>query len=543
MITMQDKKIPITLAVTQWLITTVLRVDRLFFTYDSITKYLLATKLLYLWFLIVAWCFGHDVYKKIKAGNENYKRGFFIFKFYLFIAVLLLLILWPGTWSWDDLWTIDIICGYGQWDPWQHIITGAYQSVLLQILPFPGGIILLQNVIISACVAFAITRLETIFEIKKLKWSLVDGLVKVIPFLLPPVLMYQFSGYRMGMYIYIELVMIVMLIGAVKGKEKWTTAYFMLFCGLCIIVSTWRTEAFFYIPCACILLLFVNKDVLTLKRRIVGILIICIGFVGVTEFQNLSSGMSNDYKLVSLINPGTELVRVADVEEDAGLLADIDKVTKLEVIYNNPTQSGLSLYWDTDTDVVRDGYTNEDYHNYVVAIVKLSLKYPDVVIAERWNMFIRGSGITGAETSNVERAAKLFDDDNNNAAATETLSKGWIANTPVFEHTRKQFIYLLGMKTLDGSGNTILHSLFWNSLIPIGILIYAWIKLLIKKKWCLLGICTAVIIRIPVVILTEPLGWIMYHLSFYLLGYVYLVYSLLLFWSRRKDLKRGEMNT
>ena len=356
-----------------------------------------------------------------------WKRGFFVFKVYFSSMMLLLLILWPDTWSWDYLWTLYHISSYNSWDAWQHILTGLFQSVLLQILPFPGGIILLQNAIIAVCVAFTVTKLEISFHIGRLKNSVVDMIVKILPFLMPPVLMYQFSGYRMGVYVYLELVMLIMLICSAKDEKAWSLPYLLTFTVLCTIVSTWRTESFVYVPCTFLLILFISKNIISNKRKLLCIAILVIGFVGINKYQNLQLGNSN-YEIISLMRPCTELVRIADPEEDASELTVIDKVTNLEVIQNNPTLNGEALYWNTDcvrnrNDNPDDDYTDEDYHNYLKAFIKLSLKYPKVVIAERWNLFIEGSGITGETSNNVAWTSSIFDENNGLSAAQATLEK------------------------------------------------------------------------------------------------------------------------
>lgn len=275
---LNENRIPIMLAMIQWFITTVLQVDRAFFTYDYENIYLVTIKLLYFIFLTVAWCFGFRVYRQVINGNKSYIRGLFIFKFYLCIMAILLLILWPGTWAADDLWILCGICEYAGWAPWQHIITSIYQDVLLQILPFPGGIILLQNIIIAICVAFFVTRMEQMFAIKRIRINLIDGFVKVCPFLLPPVIMYQFSGYRMGLYIYLELTLIVMLISTIKeNKTEWNMSYLFFFCMLCIVVASWRTESFFYVLFASVFTLLANEKVISKKKKLIGILIIALG--------------------------------------------------------------------------------------------------------------------------------------------------------------------------------------------------------------------------------------------------------------------------
>lgn len=529
---LSENKVPLVIALIQWFITTILQVDRAFFTYDSETTFFFIIKCLYLLLLMVAWCFVFMVYRKIKAQDVDYKRGVQVFLVYFSIMMVLLLILWPGTWSWDDLWTLHDIQHYDDLNEWQHIITGIYHDLMLQILPFPGGVIFLQNILVSICVAFTVTKLENTFHIRKLKNSIPDILLKIVPFLLPPVLMYQFSGYRMGLYVYLELVMLVMLIAAKQESEEWTWSYTLLFCILVVIVATWRTESFLYIPFACILLFMMNKNILSTKRNCTCVLILIFGFLGINKWQNYELGDSN-YQIISLLRPCAELVRVADYEDNVEEFAAIDKVTDLEVIFNNPTMNGETLYWSTGcvrtrNDNPDDDYTKEDYHNYLKAFIKLSLKYPKVVIAERWNLFICGSGITGSTTMNVNVAANLFDENGGNEVATEMLSSERNVNRPVLKNIRRAVINIFGGKKVDGTDIVFVQRLMWNAIVPMLFLVYAWIELLIRKKWYLWLVCSSLVAKIPIIILTQPSAWLMYLLSFYFLGYVFIIYKGLL---------------
>jgi len=527
-----NNKIPIIIAITQWLLTLVFKIDKYFFEYTKITDYWIITKILYLIFLLILWCFIFNTYRKIKLGDKNYKRAWSIFKFYLFMMIILLIILWPGVWSWDDIWTLDAIHRYQSWDPYQHILTGIYQSILLQILPFPGGIILLQNIIISVCVAFVVTKLEATYKIKIIKNKLLDLLIKLLPFCLPPVLIYQFSGYRIGLYIYIELTMLVMLICASKDKTKWSKQYIGLFCFLCIIAASWRSESFFYIPFVCLIILCMKKEIISRLAKVICILIICIGFAGIVRLQNFLFS-SKDYSLLSLVNQCVEVVRAADYIEDAKELSDIDKIFKLDIIYNNPKIKGLDIYY-TIQEFKRDEYTKKDYVDMCNALIKLIMKYPKDVLAERFNLFIHSSGINQKAFSNGYVSATFFDEENSDNSDIATLVEGKIAGMPIFKDARKDFINFLEIKTRDGAYIETIRRLIWNTIIPTLILIYAWIKSLINRNWYLLAICTPVLIKLIVVILTQPSAWFMYFLSFYLLGYVYFIYKLLIVISRKK---------
>lgn len=518
----QKNKIPVCIASIQWFVTTVFQVDRLFFSYHLDSKYLITTKILYYIALIAAWCFGADVYRKLRAGNAFYQRAFFVFRVYLGFLMALLVVLWPGTWSYDDLWTLIAISAYDSWQPWQHTITGIYQSVLLQILPFPGGIILLQNVIISVCVAFSVTKLETVFGLGQLKNRFADALIKLLPFLLPPVIMYQFSGYRMGLYVYLELAVVMMLMGMKCETQEWNMAYLVLFCVLCSVVAVWRTESFFYLVTACVMVLCGRKTVLSRKKKGAAVLLLFIGFFSLSQIQNAELGNAN-YKIISLLNPCAELVRNADPAADEAELSTIGKVVDLETIRNNPSIPGTG--WGTD--IIQNGYTDGEYGEFVKAVVTLSLKHPKVVFTERWRVFGKALGITEWSKTNVEESAVLFDGTQESLPAEAVFAKDWTANQPVFRRIRKHVIYLLGMKKMDGSDNGIWQRLVWNAVIPLSVLICGWFEMLFRKKWFLLGIGTAVLIRVPIVFLTEPSGWIMYLLSFYLLGYLFLEYRLL----------------
>ena len=188
---MKDLKpyvLPLSLAAVQWIATTLLRVDRVFFTYDHVTPWMIATKVLYFLFLAVAWCFLFAAVRNIRDNKAGWRRGAQVFALYWPVTLVYQLLLWPGTWSWDDIFTLERISTYESWDPWQHILTGAYDTVLLNVLPFPGGLIFLQNILVSVCVAFIVAKLESTFRLPKIPLWPVDTLVKVLPFLLPPVL-------------------------------------------------------------------------------------------------------------------------------------------------------------------------------------------------------------------------------------------------------------------------------------------------------------------------------------------------------------------
>lgn len=304
--------------------------------------------------------------------------------------MIFMVILYPGTWSHDDAIVLYRDVANYNWVIWHHIVTGIYQELLLQILPFPAGLIILQNALIALIVSFTIIKLETAFNIPILKNRTLDIMLKLIPFLTPPVLMYQFSGYRMGMYIYAELAMLIILLCATKESKPWNWQYTLLFIILSVISISWRSESITYIPFVCLAICLMKKHILPTKQKFLSIaLILCLVLL-INHTQNTKLE-NKSYKLLSILNPCVELVLAADTVHDKDLLNDLSRVINLDIIYDNPTKSGTSLYWKYK--IFNDNYTKEDYSTCLSAFIKLCLKYPAIVLQERTSLFIQATGM------------------------------------------------------------------------------------------------------------------------------------------------------
>lgn len=508
-------------AVLQWFFTTVFQIDRVFFTYDAETLTYVFVKILYLLFIIICWNFIFSVYHHIKAGNELYKRGFRIFCVYSAILMFFLLLLWPGTWAWDDGEVLNQIQYYHCY-PWQHIITSLYQMVLLQILPFPGGIILLQNLLIAVCVSFIIVKMETSYEIPVLKNQYLDIFIKLLPFLMPPVLMYQFSGYRIGLYVYIELTMLVIWYCRLKDNREWSWRYIILFCVLGAVSFTWRSESIIYLPFVILSIVATAKKVLPLQKKIGVILLIVVLFESIAFAQSQAMG-NNDYKLVSILRPLTELVHISDPIADKEELDSLETCLDLDLFYANPEKNGEQLWL---MSCIKSGYSNADYERCMRAFIKLCLKYPYTVIHERTKIFIAASGITGGAVTNISSAYNFYDKDTENNIGQAVQANAWISNKPVFFNLRKTMIHILG---LQYQGRALPFSrLIWNVMLPLLVILYLLCKSIQLKNCKLLWIVLSVLIKVPIVILSEPAHWFMYFLSFYLIGYFSLIYGILI---------------
>jgi hypothetical protein len=170
---------------------------------------------------------------------------------------------------------------------------------------------------------------------------------------------------------------------------------------------------------------------------------------------------------------------------------------------------------------IRSGYSDEEYDEFVSALVHLSLKYPKVVATERWNLFLHSTGMTGNVTMNAADAINAFNEENIN---TFTAGSNWVGIRPVSVPVRSRLINILCGWTMAGEQVGLYQRLIWNAIIPLVFLLYGWVKSIASKNMYAWLLLTALLIRVPIVALAQPSNWIMYFLSFYLCGYAFLVY-------------------
>lgn len=511
-------KIPLTIAFAHFVLSSVFQIDRLFFEYKHYNSKIILIKILYFICLLISWCFVFYVKKQIKYRNQFYIRFLNIFCLYLSISFVLLIIIWPGTWDWDDIWTLKTIMFYTGLNPWQHILSGLYLDVLLNIIPIVGGVIFLQLILISVIVAFIITKMEVSFNLPKVKYNFFDILIKCIPFLLPPIIQFQYSGYRIGLCMYLELCAVVIIVCTKKEKDSWTCIKLLFFAFLCTIIATWRSESAFYLPMISILILFVNKKVITKIQKISFIGVFIFGFIFISVAQKKAL-INDNYLLISLSNISTELVHHVDRVKFKKELDTINKIIPIDIIDKNPKATGTQLYW---AGYINNNIKSKDVSEYISSIVKLCFVYPKVFFNERNRYFVgsMNGGLCTLDTTDI------FDLNTHNKAAIAYVNSKWILKFPISIQLRKTFLETIFLaKNLSAP----LAKIMWNNFIPTVFIALVTLVLLVKKYWFYSFILLIVLSKIVCIYLTLPASFFMYFVSYYLLGYSLLIFTIFKF--------------
>ena len=165
-----------------------------------------------------------------------------------------------------------------------------------------------------------------------------------MPFFLPPVISYQYSGYRLGLYVFLEAALLTLLVTSAYEKEKWSNFKLGISILLTAILANWRTESVFYFPLLLFFLYRQKKEALPLVKKVCAYLGVTILFFGIFSYQKHELKNSN-YEIVSSLRLLAEILKVVDRQKYKEELKQIDKVIKVDVAYANPKSNGEELYW------------------------------------------------------------------------------------------------------------------------------------------------------------------------------------------------------
>ena len=132
--------------------------DRLFFRYDWRTPAFFVYKAL---FLVLAFGLVHGavtLVQKLRAGDKFARRWVAWTLPYLAVNLVILLIVWPGIWGNDDL-AVLYLARTLQPNSWQHFLTSGAFILSLMFVPMPGGVVLVQNLLISGIVGLSLIHI------------------------------------------------------------------------------------------------------------------------------------------------------------------------------------------------------------------------------------------------------------------------------------------------------------------------------------------------------------------------------------------------
>ncbi|MFR1265963.1 MAG: hypothetical protein ACLSCW_00705 [Gemmiger formicilis] len=348
--------------------------DRLFFRYDWRTPAFFVYKAL---FLVLAFGLVHGavtLVQKLRAGDKFARRWVAWTLPYLAVNLVILLIVWPGIWGNDDL-AVLYLARTLQPNSWQHFLTSGAFILSLMFVPMPGGVVLVQNLLISGIVGCFAATAQDLAE-KRLPRPVRPAWFALVylPFLLPPVLMHTQQPFRTTWSTWTELFLVFMLVAIYLRGTKLNKKELAVIVILGTLAASWRSECVYYLAAIPVLLALLCARRL-LRPLAVGAVtaLVLVGYFACSRYSSALMGEAWQYKMIALCYQTAALVQDADPVEDAEALADIDRVFDVEFCRANPETHGNELRGGM---IAGRGGSAEDWSACQKAIIKLALKYP-----------------------------------------------------------------------------------------------------------------------------------------------------------------------
>ncbi len=450
------------------------------------------------------------------------------------IGWLFLLLTYPGAWKLDDIGILNQAGNYGL-SQWQHMFSGIFHILCLQTIPFTFGVIFIQVLLNAMLFGYCVVALANIFS-KSFRQILILEIILSFAFVLPPVLNYTLSGFRIGIYQFLELYLLTRLIVLFYHKEhkvSWLNLIEITF--FTIIIGTWRTEGFIYPFVVLAALLLLGKD--RLKRTwqaTAGIAL--IGVLGCNMYNAKLIGNNEEYTIVSTFVPVCAIIREAD-DLDEETLTILNKIIDIEFVKAN--DAGAHSYkWYYTNGGHRSNYSQAEARAYLFVAAKIILQHPQIAI-DQWSTNFQKTVWINAKRktipSSLIRAITSFSKTPDNQYWFNNEYFPYINNSyfykPINSTLRNQVIaWITGIKLDDNTFEenqsyqvTPAYHVFYNLVIPLILFSIAMMVIILCRQWFLLLPCAAILCHLAIVFCTAPGIIFFYYLPIYFCMYVFAI--------------------
>lgn len=480
--------------------------------------------------ILLIGCYGF-VYSLIYLNNIVFKR---VFIGYLLFMIIMLLLVWPGIWRWDEFWILDG-SKYLLLNSYQHYLTSIFYIISLMIFPFPSGVIIMQIIIVSYIIAYWIYRIDT----DVIKNTKISSFI-IIPFLFFPVIDSNLYPIRSSICSYLELSWVLFILLEsfnIQHIENYTLkkSKLIFYIGDTILISIWRSENFYYFIAGTIIFYIIFKKYLYKSLMALSILAIIIGSVSGIKFQNyiLKENIGDQNTIITTLSFIESCINNDKiVEKEEKLFTQIDQVVNLNVL----KEYGSDAIWDEEKGLMRNGYSDKAYKQYILSYVQLVFKYPKVFCTIQMSRLLIANGIKNGKqfienTETLYSKQGKYSEDNIGDVFWKQDFTQEINST-----LRKNIISILEALP-ENTSLKILHKFTYNAIIPFSIISIITGLSIIKKKYLFIFIYSTIIIKIILLFGTIPGNSFMYWYPIYLESYVLISIYIILKIKERIDKK------
>lgn len=439
------------------------------------------------------------------------------------VVFVFLVLLWPGVWRWDDLIILKVVAQGGLYG-WQHWLSSFFDLLCLQLIPIPGGIVIVQAIIATYVSGLILDKLYERFNTNKVY-------LLTLFFCMPAVIDSVFYPIRSTVCAYLELYVFFVIFCRVFWDEdisaiKWIWISFLI--GIC---ASWRPENIVHVVFIPVILWATKKITM---RRIVACILICITITQCVKWEQnhmlgkryetngeYSFSEKEKYLLSGIIQPLGELIKgetsSPNLQDD---LEVIDRVISVDYVKET---SGLYAFWNGGLKDVSE----QNMKELKIVYIKLVIFNFPKFFRERMLFFMKTNGFGKDLNTMSYYSAHLFDDYAEVSIHSESVAneyqffrEHYVMVNPIFPNVRKIIVSMLEMKNVtdwDTSSSPFLM-IFYNVIIILLAMVVSSIREIKRKKYISLFFYLAIIAKLGIVILAAPSTLFMYVFSTYLIG-------------------------
>lgn len=460
-------------------------------------------------FILFVWAF----IERVSSGDRVYRLWLWVTVAYLAVNGVLLALIWPGYWVWDEYVLLHAVQTFGL-PAWQGIFTTIFYALCLNVIPTGVGIVIIQNVFAAIVVGYVVAQTSTFLRHKRL------ALLLIVPFLFVPVLLNNMYPLRLTVYSYIEVLFIFRLLLIAKRPSVVTSRYreVIVLSTLVTLLAFWRTEGIYYLILIPILMVVLGFFRVPGQRVVSTVAALACGLIVVTGFGLVNSTADPRYQLTASINPlSVMLQQPLQGEHLQENLAVLNTVINLDMVKAMPDAYGIPSFWADNGAVIRDGF-REHLTEYNIAFASIVLDNPGPFLAARFETFWSTNSLSGPAPHVHGGGTFVGVTSPEVAAAIAAFEKQNVAASPLNSDLRRSVIQSFLM--LDDTQAVLpLGKAVW-TIIPVTVLLVAGLGLAFFRRKILFGaVIVLVLLRVAGVFVSAPANFFMYYLPVFMSGW------------------------
>lgn len=453
--------------------------------------------------------------QRLIAGDILYIRWLRAAGLYMVLNLIVLALIWPGYWVWDEYGVLQATQGMYV-DSWQSIFTEFYFAICGMLIPSGVGIVIVQSLISALAVGYFVARVAGMLRFKKLAFLL------FVPFVFFPILLNNFYPLRLTAYSYLELLVLfrVLLMFRVPDLVRRRGVEMLAFTLALTLLAFWRAEGIFYLILLPVIFVKLGYMRRPTKRTISALVAIgCLSVVA-SGYMATSVTASPKYQVTASISPLSLMLqhplKGASVTQD---LAAINKVLDVEKVKSMPDAYEIPSFW---SGALRPGY-EAHLASYNRAFISLVVQNPGAFLSARMETFLSANGLEGPNAQGRRASSYVGAIGPDDAALVKQFEDSNALSKPINEQVRRDVVQFL--LTVDGhGGRTPITALIW-SIIPVGVLLFGGLVVaLAKRRWLIAGIIALIFLRVVAIFLTAPANYFVYFLPVFISGWAVVFY-------------------